>query len=186
MKCFNKYTMRKFIDIVEGSSSHLKYWIALCESESKPLLYHGTTVSKARSIIANGVRSRGTTKNTFGKSTSFSDKLIGTRFYDKGAVIAFEFLPDTKLISLREYQKNGQGDADAVAGGAEAPYYDREIAVFNPDSIHFIGWYNKLTKAIDPTEPVYPKGFYHNWNDERNIDENVWEYLTPSAKNSQS
>jgi hypothetical protein len=130
-----------------------------------PTLYHGTTIAKARSIVTDGIKPRGS-KNTFGKSISFSDKPIGTRFYDKGAVLVFEFLPHAKLITLAEFQKNGRGDADAVASSPDNDFGDREIAVFNPSSIRCVGWYNKQTKAVDRTQPSYPKGFYHSWYSE--------------------
>jgi hypothetical protein len=123
--------------------------------------YHGTTPAKARSIVAQGIRPRGAKTNTFGKSVSFSDQPYGTHFYDRGALLVFEFLPHAKLISLQHFQRHGRGDADAVAGGTHLG--EREIAVFNPAAIRFLGWYNKLTQQIDPQPPVYPKGFYHSW-----------------------
>lgn len=140
----------------------LQTWLILVESEQplRPLLYHGTTLAKARGIIANGPQPRGT-KNTFGKAISFSDQPFGTRFYDRGAILVFEFLPGAKLISLPEFQQHGRGDADAVAGGEHLG--EREIAVFNPAAIRFKGWYNKMTGQIDPKQPVYPKSFHHNW-----------------------
>lgn len=145
-------------------SNELRRWMRLVEDDGTlPTLYHGTTITKAHSMVANGIRPRGNGKNTFGKSTSFSDKPIGTRHYDKGAVLVFEFMPDAKLISLAEFQKNGRGDADAVASAPSNDFADREIAVFNPASIRCIGWYNKQTKTVDPVQPTYPKGFFHNW-----------------------
>lgn len=127
-------------------------------------LYHGTSVAKGRAIIAHGFRLRGAKTNTFGKSISFSDKPIGTRHYDRGAILVFEFVPEVKVLSLNEFQRDGRGDADAVIGGVDPTYSDHEIAVFNPASIRWIGWYNKLSNAIDPQEPVYPKGFRHSWH----------------------
>jgi hypothetical protein len=128
-----------------------------------PLLYHGTSIAKARSIIGNGLRPRGA-KNTFGKSTSFSDKPIGTRHYDRGAILVFAFEPGATMISLQAFQTNGRGDADAVASSPDPTYDEREIAVFNPAAIRFKGWYNKMTQQIDADPPVYPKGFTHSWH----------------------
>jgi RNA:NAD 2'-phosphotransferase (TPT1/KptA family) len=135
----------------------------ITESIEGSLLYHGTTTAKARSIIANGFIPRGKT-NSFGKSISFSDKPVGTRHYDKGAVLVYRLRPGAKMINLQQFQRGGRGDAVAVEGSAEGAYDEREIAVFDPTAIQFVGWYNKMTKSVDPTEPVYPNGFYHNWN----------------------
>ena len=143
--------MRQWIDIINENAS------------GELLLYHGTTPQKARSIIASSFTPRGA-KNTFGKSVSFSDKPVGTRHYDKGAVIVYRLKPGAKLIDLQQFQREGRGDADGVMDNAGGPYDDKEVAIFNPASIEFVGWYNKETREVVPEEPIYSKDFRFNWN----------------------
>lgn len=133
-------------------------------SELASYLYHGTSSRRAQRIISNGPRLAGTRKGTFGRAFYLSSKPIGTRFYDKGAVLVFRFRPEAIIRNLRDFQRHGRGDAQAVESNATPPYGDCEIAVFDPGAIEFVGWYNKMTGQIDDHEPVYPTGFYHNWN----------------------
>jgi hypothetical protein len=129
-------------------------------------LFHGTSPAKAKKILSMGFIPRGTRKNTFGKSISFSDKPVGTNFYDHGAIMVYKFLPSARILSLNDFHANGRRDYDAVIGGPGGFYQDREIAVFNPKCISFVGWYNKMTKSIDKSFPNYPNDYHHQWTDD--------------------
>lgn len=133
------------------------------EPKSK-LLFHGTTVGKANQIIRNGFMPRGGKSKTFGKAVYFSDKPIGTRMYDRGAILAYRIRSNAKVINLQEFQKNGRGDADIVAGGRSFYPEEQEFAVFNQQALEFVGWFNKMTNKIDKHEPKYPNDFYHSWD----------------------
>lgn len=126
------------------------------------LLYHGTTPAKARRILREGFRP-GPARNTFGRAVSFSDKPVGTRHHDRGAILVCRLKPTARILDLSAFQARGRNGADAVLGNPEGFYEDREIGVFAPEQIEILGWYDLRQEAVVPDEPTYPAGYRHSW-----------------------